>query len=246
MKDFTAIILASGIGKRLRPLTDSLPKSLIEIGGRSLLERQLDSLTPQGCSHIIITTGHCGDKIKQFVEDNYHNYQIELVYNSKYEITNYIYSLWLIKSNLKQNVILLHGDLVYENEVLKGLVDSPLENAVIVSHDAKKLNKDFKAVVEDGKISRIGVQYSGPNTFSCLPLYKLSLKFISTWQARIDEFISDNKVSCYAEDALNTLMPGLGLCPFYIRNKFCMEIDTYEDLEIASSHPESRNFMLEY
>ena len=227
------VILASGVGRRLQPLTDNLPKPLIRIGPKCLLEYQIDALISQGIQRLIITTGHLCEKIEGFVSKAYPGVNVNFVYNEKYETTNYIYSLWKIDSELQDDVILLHGDLFFFPNIIASLCNYSFRNAVIIKKDASTNNKDFKASINEDLILKIGVDLYGSNTFNCLPLYKLSKVFYTTWQEKIAEFIQQGKVTCYAEDALNELIPDLRLHPFYIEDNLCMEIDTYEDLLIA-------------
>ena len=109
-----AIILASGIGKRLRPLTNNMPKSLIKIKDKTILEYQLDSLLKCKIEKVIITTGPFEEKIKEFLKTKYRNLDVTYVNNPKYETTNYIYSLWLTKDFIDDDVILFHGDLLFK------------------------------------------------------------------------------------------------------------------------------------
>jgi choline kinase len=227
------LILASGVGKRLRPLTDTLPKPLLKIGNKCLLQYQIDALTSQGIRRFIITTGHFYEKIERFVSEAYPGLNVDFIYNEKYETTNYIYSLWLVQSIVKNDIILLHGDLFFSPSVLNSLLRSSFKNATIIKTGILTIDKDFKASIKEEIITKIGVDLAGNNTFSCLPLYKLSNQFYNTWQGKIDEFIRQGNVNCYAEDALNELIPGLELHPLYIYDNLCMEIDTHEDLLMA-------------
>ena len=86
-----ALILASGIGIRLLPLTDNIPKCLIEVKGKTLLGRIIDSLLENNINDIIITTGHLEEKIKEFIKKEYPQIKVEFVFNPKYGTTNYIY-----------------------------------------------------------------------------------------------------------------------------------------------------------
>ena len=139
-----AIILASGEGKRLRPLTDNLPKPLIKIGDKTILGHQLDNLIRCHIRDIIITTGPFEDKIKEYVKEKYPDLEVSYVNNPKYETTNYIYSMWLTKGLIDDDIILLHGDLVFEEKLLEKLINAECENCVLVNRKIKPPEKDFK------------------------------------------------------------------------------------------------------
>jgi len=228
-----AIILASGEGKRLRPLTDNLPKPLIKIGDKTILGHQLDNLIGCNITNIIITTGPFEDKIKEYVKEKYPDLEVSYVNNPKYETTNYIYSMWLTKGLINDDIILLHGDLVFEKKLLERLIKKKYENCVLVNRKIKPLKKDFKAVIENNRMVKIGVEFFGENAFFSAPLYKFSKSDFLRWFDEIEKFIRREDVNSYAEDAFNEISDKVMLRPLYSDEEFCMEIDTMEDLEIA-------------
>ncbi len=229
-----AIILASGVGKRLRPLTNDIPKSLIKIGSRTLIERQIDSLVKCKIKDIIITTGLFEDKLKTFLKEKYTNLNLIYVSNPKYDTTNYIYSLWLAKDHLYDNIVLIHGDLVFDEKLLKRLIKKN-ENVVLVNKNVKVPKKDFKAVIEDEKVTKIGVNFFSQNAYYSIPMYKFSKKDFLAWMEEIEKEIKIGNVKIYAEDVFNKNSNKITLVPLYFDNEICMEIDTMEDLKKAKS-----------
>lgn len=223
-----AIILASGVGKRLRPLTDRYPKSLLRVGGKTLIDFQLETLAEHGVRDIVITTGHIGKKLEEHVRDN-SAVPVQFVYNPKYKSTNYIYSLWLTKGLIDDDVILLHGDLIFDSILIRKLLDAQ-GNLVLVNRYMTSPEKDFKALIKRGRVVRIGVNLSGPGTFFCAPLYRFSKTDFLLWLDKIEDFVRGGKVDCYAEDALNEITHDVLLRPLYFK-EFCTEIDTKADLE---------------
>jgi choline kinase len=146
-----ALILASGEGKRLRPLTYKTPKPLLKIiEDKTILDYQMDNLIGCGINDIIITTGPFEDKIKEHVEKNYPDLNVSYVHNPRYETTNYIYSLWLTKDLIDDDIILLHGDLLFDKKLLERLINEKCENCVLVNRTINPPEKDFKAVIETG------------------------------------------------------------------------------------------------
>jgi len=223
-----AIILASGVGRRLRPLTDRNPKSLLRVGGRALIDYQLEALAKHGICDIVITTGHLGKKLEEYVRKT-SVVPVQFVYNPEYERTNYIYSLWLTKGLVDDDIILLHGDLIFDSVLIKKLLDAQ-GNRVLVNRHMLSPEKDFKALIKRGRVVRIGVNLSGPGTFFCAPLYRFSKADFLLWLDKIDDFVRQGKVGCYAEDAFNEISDDVFLGPLYFK-EFCMEIDTKADLE---------------
>ena len=228
-----ALILASGVGKRLRPMTYEIPKPLIKIGDKTILDYQMDNLIRCGIKEIIITTGSLEEKIKEHVKKKYPNLDVSYVKNPKYETTNYIYSMWLTKELIDDDIILLHGDLFFDKKLLEKLIKEKHANCVLVNRRIKPPEKDFKAVVENNRVLKIGVEFSGENTFFSAPLYKFSKFDFLYWLDEIEKFIRRGDIKSYSEDAFNKISGKIVLRPIYFGDEICMEIDTEEDLRIA-------------
>ena len=232
-----ALILNSGRGERLRPLTECIPKALIRIGGKPLLGHQIDNLIGCGIRNMIITTGQFESKIKKYVEIEYPNISAAYVKNEKYCTTNYIYSMWLTKELIDDDIILFHGDLLFEKELLKKIIEEKHANCVLVNRRIKPPKKDFKAVIEDDIVIKIGVEFSGKNAFFSAPLYKFSKLDFLHWLNEIGKYVEKRgNLRVYAESVFNESSDKIILYPLYFTEEFCMEIDTKEDLETARSH----------
>ncbi len=231
-----AIILASGEGKRLMPLTKKTPKPLIEIsGGLSILERIMRSLTENNINDIIITTGHLEKQIGKFIKNKYPKINITYVENPVYDKTNYIYSLWLARKILQEDdIILMHGDLVYDFELMKRIINED-RTCVLIKKGTEFPKKDFKARIKNNLITEIGVDVSGKDARFCAPLYKFLKHDFKEFLNEIENFIMANKVNCYAEDAFNKISDKIKLYPVYYDKEFCMEIDDFDDLEKAKN-----------
>lgn len=89
------VILAAGMAKRLRPLTDNSPKCLLRVGERSLLQRTVDALIAGGIDELVVVTGYLRNLIEDFLKANYPQLKISFIDNPDYATTNNIYSLWL-------------------------------------------------------------------------------------------------------------------------------------------------------
>ncbi|BBA92990.1 NTP transferase domain-containing protein [Streptococcus ruminantium] len=97
-----AIILAAGMGTRLRPLTLTTPKSLIKIGDETLIERQIRFLKEVNIDEIIVVTGYLSEKF-HFLEDKY---GVRLVYNDKYDVYNNLYTMYLVREYLRDAYVI--------------------------------------------------------------------------------------------------------------------------------------------
>ena len=230
------VLLNSGIGKRLAPLTNNIPKCLIKISGNeTILDHQLKSILNCGLKEFIITTGPFEAIIINHMEHNYPSIKIQYVNNPVYDKTNYIYSLYLAKDIINDDILYSHGDLIYSENLVKLLLESKDIDCVLVNKSIPPPEKDFKSIIFNDRINKIGVNLKGNNTAFLAPLYKLSKGFISSWLQEIENFIDNNRVNCYAEDALNEILDTLILKPCYY-DEFCVEIDDHEDLEVVKNY----------
>jgi len=233
-----AIILASGVGRRLRPLTDRYPKSLLRVGGKTLIDYQLEALAKYGICDIVITTGHLGKKLEEYIRKA-GIAPVKFVHNPEYESTNYIYSLWLTKGLVDDDIMLLHGDLIFDSVLIQKLLEAE-GNRVLVNRHMRSPEKDFKALIKRGRVVRIGVHLSGPGTFFCAPFYRFSKADFLLWLDKIEDFVRQSKVDCYAEDAFNEISDDVLLRPLYFK-EFCKEIDTKADLEKTRRYLRSKS-----
>lgn len=236
-REMKAIILNSGIGKRMGTLSRQKPKCLIELTqDETILSRQIQLLTNNDINEVIMTTGPFEEKIKKYLTTKFPKVDIKLVNNPNYSITNYIYSIFLIPRNLiNEGIILMHGDMIFEDIVLKKVINSQNQNCVLVNKKIQVPNKDFKGKIESGSIKKIGVDLFGPNCYLLMPLYKLSKNSFLIWMNEIERFIDKGATTVYAENAFNTISDQLIIFPVYFEDELCMEIDTVEDLRLAKT-----------
>ena len=110
-----AILLAAGMGTRLRPLTLDTPKSLIEVNGRPLLERQIEFLRERGVEEIIVVTGYLAEKF-DYLKDKY---GVKLVNNDKYNVYNNIYTMYLVREYLENTYVVDADVYISENFLLE-------------------------------------------------------------------------------------------------------------------------------
>lgn len=109
-----AILLAAGMGTRLRPLTENIPKSLIEINGESLIERQIKFLNERGIKEIYVITGYLSEKFEYLKE----KYKVILIKNNFYDKYNNIYSMYLAKNYLGNSYV-IDSDIYLSYNFLK-------------------------------------------------------------------------------------------------------------------------------
>lgn len=228
-----ALILNSGIGSRMGVLTSEHPKCMTEIYHQeTILSRQLKQISEAGIEEVIITTGAHDDVLVNYCQSLHMPIHITFVRNPKYKETNYIYSIYCAKEYLDDDIILMHGDLVFENSVFDAIVASE-KSCMAVSSTLPLPDKDFKAVIHEGQITKIGIEYFN-EAMAAQPLYKLKKEDWSVWLNNIIFFCESNRVTCYAENAFNEISADCRICPLDVKNQLCSEIDDSKDLAVVS------------
>ena len=119
-----AIILAAGRGSRLKPYTKESPKCLTELGGMTLIERQLQTLRNQGIDDIIIITGYKSDQLKLP--------ETRQIHNTSWANTNMVESLFCAEAEFGKDIIVCYSDIIYEPNVLSSLLMSTEDISVVV------------------------------------------------------------------------------------------------------------------
>jgi choline kinase len=209
-------------------MTKVLPKCLTEIGGdETILSRQLRQLTAAGIKKIVITTGYMRDVLRLRVSSA-KNTDIIFVDNPEYAETNYIYSIYLAREFLHDDLFMMHGDIVMDDSIIEEMLKIPA-SSMAVSLEQDLSEKDFKAVIAEGRIDRISVD-SFPNSVYAQPVYKLNRNEWEVWLKSIENFCLAGERRCYAEEAFNTVSNAMMLMPFDVKRRLCGEIDTIDDL----------------
>ena len=230
-----ALILNSGMGSRMGALTSEQPKCMTEISpGETILSRQLRLLEEAGVREAIITTGYYDQVLMDYCRSLGSGMQITFVRNPRYAETNYIYSIYCARDLLRgQEIVMMHGDLVFEPSVLKELVNSRC-SCMKVSSTLPLPEKDFKAEVLDDHVLKVGVDVYD-RALEAQALYHLYPADWDLWLDKITEMCERGETSCYAEEALNRLRGKIGITALDVGDRLCAEIDTPEDLASVSA-----------
>jgi choline kinase len=146
-----AIILAAGVGKRLWEVTQHRPKCLIEIGGQTLLHRCLTALRSVGIHRADIVVGYRQEMIRAAVAANSCGVRVNFLVNEDYHRGS-ISSLWIARTALDDDAIVMDADVLFHQEVLRRLVQSPYENALLMDDTVKQTGEECMVVVESGRV----------------------------------------------------------------------------------------------
>ena len=229
-----ALILNSGLGTRMGVLTSEHPKCMTEVSPReTILSRQLRQLTEVGIEEAVITTGLFDDVLTDYCRSLDLPLRLTFVKNPDYRETNYIYSIYCAREHLDGDILLLHGDLVFENEVIDRVMACE-GSCMTVSSTLPLPEKDFKAVLRDGRVTRVGIEFFGADAVAAQPLYKLTREDWMKWEESIAAFCERGERRVYAENAFNALDGACSVAALDVKDLLCAEIDNAEDLARVS------------
>ncbi len=226
-----ALILNSGLGSRMGDITSTHPKCMTEIYyDETILSRQLRLLMECGIKDIVITTGYLNETLINYCNGLGLDLNIQYVNNAKYRETNAIYSIYCARELLHDDIVMMHGDLVFTMEILKKIIEEK-RSVMTVSSTVPLPEKDFKSVIKEGRINQIGVDCFN-DSLTAQPLYKINKDDWEYWLNSIIDFCENDNVKCYAENAFNAVSNKCLLYPMDVKDELCNEIDNPEDLEL--------------
>jgi choline kinase len=149
-----AILLSAGKGSRLHPLTNDRPKCLIEFSGKSLLEWQLDTLAAAGIRDVTIVTGFREDLIQEVARARD---GVRTLFNPFYHVADNLGSVWLARAEFDRDTLLLNGDTLISNTLLRRVLDAPDAPITVTVDEKDDYDADDMKVLRDGtRLRRIG------------------------------------------------------------------------------------------
>jgi choline kinase/predicted kinase len=230
-----AILIAAGMGSRLKHYTDDKPKGLVEVAGKPILGYVLDNLKAAGITDLVVVIGYKKEMIRDFVKNNFHG-TLNFVESHEYETTNTAYSWWLARDYIKNEskILHLHSDLIYSPRVLKKIIANPHSNCLCIDTRVS-LNTSMEQVKLDEKGKMVFMDKAmvpGANG-KAVGVAKFSNDAITYMLAKIDEAIEagDKKIALYS-----TVRKAVLDLDFYgvdIGYHFFNEINTIEEYNVA-------------
>ena len=239
-----AIILAAGMGKRLRELTNDATKCMVKVNGVTMIERMLSQLDKLNLSRVVLVVGYEAEKLIKFVSTLTVRVPITYVNNDIYYRTNNIYSLYLAKDYLLQeDTLLLESDLIFEDAVLSRLLDNPYPSLALVAKYESWMDGTVVTVDEDNNIKSFldknHFKFADiQNYYKTVNIYKFSKDFSNSYYVPFLEAYSkalgDNE---YYEQVLKViaLLETSIIKAEKLSDESWYEIDDVQDLDIAES-----------
>lgn len=239
-----AIILAAGMGKRLKELTQNNTKCMVKVNGVTLIERMLRQIEAQHLSRIIIVVGYEGQKLIDYVGTLGIKTPITFINNPIYDKTNNIYSLAMAKDwLLKEDTLLFESDLIFEDSVLEALVNDPNDTLVLVDKYESWMDGTCIKIGEDDSIEAFvpGSKFNFKEKdeyYKTVNLYKFSKHFSTThYVPFLDAYQAALGENEYYEQVLRviTMLDEPVIKAKRLNGQRWYEIDDIQDLDIAES-----------
>lgn len=230
------VLLAAGTGTRLRPFTDNLPKCLVDVGGRPLLDRALSSIEGAGITDVVLGTGYRDDRIADFLRARGGAVTVTCVKNERFDTTNNAYSLHCVRSAVRGPFILMDGDLLFESAVLTRLLEAE-GDAVLAVEKRKELGHEEMKVIlaADGSIAQVSKEVDPKASVGeAVGMARFSADLGGELFAQLGRQVDEGRTNVFYEKAFEELIAaGRKFRVGDVSGLRCMEIDTPEDLERA-------------
>ena len=232
------VILAAGMAKRLRPLTDEKPKCLLEVGGKTLLQRTVDAMISAGVKEFVVVTGYRAEMIREFLTVNYQLSIINYIDNVDYSHNNNIFSLWLAMQKLHgQEVLLMDSDILCDPEAVRRVARKTNPALAMQQHELGE--EEMKIVVDEaGRITEISKTCSPADAIGeSVGIEKMTPAYTEAIYQELRKMILDEgQIDIFYERAFERLIPqGHTFEVVDTTDLFSYELDTPEDLEKASA-----------
>ncbi len=236
-----ALILAAGYGKRLRPITDSIPKSMVEVNGIPLLVNALNILASLKIDEIGIVVGHMADYIKEKIGSSWQGVPVVFFDNPRYLETNNVASLACAASYCDDDMLLMECDLFYRKKMIENLLAGEGDCSILVSPYDPDVMDGTAIIAQGNKVNELVLGKWQTENFDysiakkTVNMYRFNKEFAGKFLKLIDWYVRNMGENSYYEKVLGSMIY-LRECDFRIvevpASAWC-EIDDVDDLERA-------------
>ena len=230
------VILAAGMAKRLRPLTDTKPKCLLEVGKRTLLERTVDAMHQAGITEFLVVTGYRGEMIREFLTIHYPLSTIHYLDNIDYEHNNNIYSLWMACQKVRGcDFLLMDSDILCDPAAVVRIAQEQTSALAVNRHELGE--EEMKVVVDaDSRITEINKTCRPEDAMGeSVGIEKITADYSEALARELDQMIlQEGLIDIFYERAFERLIPqGHTFKVVDTTHYFSYELDTPEDFQRA-------------
>lgn len=230
-----ALLLAAGIGSRLAPMTQSIPKCMVPVNGESIIGRQLRCLHANGIDQIYIVCGYKSELLRAHIRTLGYSESVTFIENPDYAVTNNMYSLFLAHGNVcGDDFLMMNADVCFAPEVIGALLSAPDENRIACEKGAF-LEESMKLTV-NGRITGINKSFGPEESYgTSIDVYRFSKDAGIRLFSIVRDFVEkQGNRNMWSEVAIDLLVRETPFYPCEIHSPW-VEIDTPEDLKLASS-----------
>ena len=240
------VILAAGMAKRLRPLTDNKPKCLLEVGGRTLLERTVRAMQQAGISEFVVVTGYRADQIRSFLENtswtsqssdsSYPEPHFTFLHNADYEHNNNIFSLWMSMEVVRgKEFLLMDSDILCDPAAVVRIAQQEEPALALNRHECGE--EEIKVIVDaEGRITEISKVCSIQDAIGeSVGIEKMTADYSEALYHELQQMIErEGLIDVFYERCFERLIPqGHTFRVVDTTDYFSYELDTPEDFERA-------------
>ena len=230
------VILAAGMAKRLRPLTDECPKCLLKVGQRTLLQRTVDAVINAGIDELVVVTGYKNNMIVDFLKTNYPSLTIHFIDNPDYAHNNNIFSLWLTRPYTEgKDFLLLDSDILFDPTVVSTIVRE--EGTVLALNRHELGEEEIKVIVDNkGFVKEISKVCAINDALGeSVGIEKMTSDYSNALFQELQHMIvEEGLIDVFYEKAFERLIPqGFTFRIVDTTDYFSIELDTIEDFENA-------------
>ena len=239
-----AIILAAGMGKRLGEYTKNNTKCMVPVNGVPLIDRVLNQLSSLKLSKVVIVVGYEGQKLIDYIGNEYNGLKIEYIFNSIYGKTNNIYSLALAKDKMQEDdTLLLESDLIFDDRLFSLVVDNPCPNLALVAKYEAWMDGTMVQIDDERNIVNFVPKEAfrheqADSYYKTVNIYKLSKEFSANrYVPFLEAYMKAIGNNEYYENVLRILsfLDCKDLKALPITDEKWYEIDDKQDLDIAEA-----------
>lgn len=224
--DVHAVVLAAGLGRRLQPLTDERPKTLLSVNGQPILGHILEALMATGYERVTVVTGYEAEQVRSFCS-RYDRLAFEFVHSDAFEETNNSYSLWLAREHLQDGFTLVNSDTLFPTACLDRLRKRE-GSALVVDRVGELTDESMKVRVEDGRILAIGKDLDRAES-EYIGLCKFAPSDAAALVRCLDDLVEHDHTNEWYETAFDRLAADRSLGVVEVHEGW-IEIDDREDL----------------